>query len=94
MLYVEEPLFEAVAQPFMREKQAQPNIRVLTPVLPEGTPGAQAVAMQRALLEDVLAAAQRDRLILRYYTPMALATSRRIQEALPAGDRGLNAATE
>jgi glycosyltransferase involved in cell wall biosynthesis len=56
----------------MRATEPAQNIRVLTPVLPEGTTPAQAITMQRSLLDNALAAISYDRLVLWYYTPMAL----------------------
>lgn len=72
VIYFEEPVHENVTRPFMRATEPSANIRVLTPVLPEGTTHADAIAMQRRLVDLALAAEQYDRLILWYYTPMAL----------------------
>jgi glycosyltransferase involved in cell wall biosynthesis len=72
VLYFEEPLYENVRRPFLRESEPAAGIRVLTPVLPDGATPAQAIAMQRSLVDAALAAARYDRLILWYYTPMAL----------------------
>jgi glycosyltransferase involved in cell wall biosynthesis len=63
----------------MRAEEPQENIRVLTPVLPEGTAGAEAIATQRALLDNAVASVQYDNLILWYYTPMALAFSDHVE---------------
>jgi glycosyltransferase involved in cell wall biosynthesis len=75
VLYFEEPAFENVKKPHMRIEEPQQNIRVLTPVLPEGSSAAGSIAMQRSLLDNALASVQYDNLILWYYTPMALAFS-------------------
>ena len=72
VIYFEEPVHENVTKPFMRATEPSANIRVLTPVLPEGTTPADAIAMQRRLVDSALAAEQYDRLTLWYYTPMAL----------------------
>lgn len=72
LFYFEEPIHEAVAKPFMRIAEPAANIRVLTPVLPAGTPAPEAIAIQRSLVDHALASAQYDRLVLWYYTPMAL----------------------
>lgn len=72
VLYFEEPVYEPVSRPFMRATDAAENIRVLTPVLPEGTSAAEAVDLQRSLLDNALASVTYDRLVLWYYTPMAL----------------------
>ncbi len=79
VIYFEEPLFENVKQPFLRAEEPQQNLRILTPVLPEGSTAAQATAMQRALLDNALASVQYDNLILWYYTPMALAFSDHVE---------------
>jgi len=79
VIYFEEPVFENVQKPFMRAEDPQPNIRVLTPVLPEGATAAENVAMQRALLDNALASVHYDNLILWYYTPMALAFSDHVE---------------
>ena len=72
VLYFEEPVYEGVAKPFMRATDAAPSIRVLTPVLPEGTSAGDAVDMQRVLVDCALASVQYENLVLWYYTPMAL----------------------
>jgi len=72
VVYFEEPVFENVPKPFLRATEPSANLRVLTPVLPNGTTAAEAIAIQRKLVEKALAAAQYDRLVLWYYTPMAL----------------------
>ena len=79
VLYFEEPVFENVRKPVMRAEEPQSNIRVLTPVLPEGTTPGQAILMQRALLDNALASVTYDTLILWYYTPMALAFSDHVE---------------
>ena len=72
VVYFEEPVFESVPKPFLRATEPSANLRVLTPVLPNGTTAAEAIAIQRKLVDKALAAAQYDRLVLWYYTPMAL----------------------
>lgn len=72
VVYFEEPVFEATRMPFLRTTEPSANIRVMTPVLPEGTGAAEAIDMQRALVDKALAASQHERLVLWYYTPMAL----------------------
>lgn len=72
VIYFEEPVYEQVSRPFLRTAEPAPNIRVLTPVLPEGTSHAQAIDLQRSLLDNTLASINYDRLVLWYYTPMAL----------------------
>ena len=71
VLYFEEPLYENVTRPVLRATDTD-GLRVLTPVLPQGTTPSQATAMLRALLNNALASVSYDRLVLWYYTPMAL----------------------
>ncbi len=72
VLYFEEPVYEQVPRPVLRAAEPSANIRVLTPVLPEGTTPAQAINLQRSLVDNALASVQCDSLVLWYYTPMAL----------------------
>jgi glycosyltransferase involved in cell wall biosynthesis len=79
VIYFEEPAYENVQKPFMRATEPAPNIRVLTPVLPEGTTPSQAIVIQRSLLDNALASVQYDHLTLWYYTPMALPFSDHVE---------------
>lgn len=79
VLYFEEPVYENVTRPVMRATEPTPGLRVLTPVLPEGTTASEAVNMQRTLLNSALASVSYDRLVLWYYTPMALPFSDHIE---------------
>ena len=79
VLYFEEPLYESVGRPVLRATDVAPGLRVLTPVLPEGTTPSQAITMQRSLLNNALAAVNYDRLVLWYYTPMALPFSDHVE---------------
>jgi glycosyltransferase involved in cell wall biosynthesis len=79
VMYFEEPVYEQVNKAFMRATEPSPSLRVVTPVLPEGTSGADAIAMQRMLVDRALAAMNYDRLVLWYYTPMALPFSDHIE---------------
>lgn len=56
-----------------------PRIRVVTPVLPATADASQAAAMQRGLVDELLAAAPpSESLVAWYYTPMALSFSAHI----------------
>jgi len=79
VIYVEEPVYENVPRAVMRAHDAEPTLRILTPVLPEGTNAADAVDLQRMLLDRTLAQHSYDQLILWYYTPMALPFSDHIE---------------
>lgn len=80
VIYFEEPLFEANAEPRLKLASAAPSIEVATPVLPAGLSGAAAANEIRALLDDLLDARTQSTLITWYYTPMALAFSSHLQE--------------
>lgn len=72
VIYFEEPVFEGVAQATIRSNSTTPSITVVTPVLPAGTGGIEATAMQRWLVDFVMASTPHQLLTLWYYTPMAL----------------------
>lgn len=72
VIYFEEPVFENIQKPFMRATEPSASIRVLTPVLPDGTGPADAIDMQRMLVDRAIASYQADQIVLWYYTPMAL----------------------
>lgn len=82
VFYFEEPVYEAVKKPFMRTSEPVTNVRVLTPVLPEGTSAADAIDMQRSLVNHALASAQYEQLILWYYTPMALPFTDHVESSI------------
>lgn len=82
VVYFEEPVYEAVTKPFMRATDPAAGIRVLTPVLPEGVSASEAIGMQRSLVDHALASAHYDRLILWYYTPMALPFTDHVDSAV------------
>lgn len=71
VLYFEEPPYENVSRAVLRASESH-GVRVLTPVLPDGTTASQSIQMLRALVNSALAAVTYDRLVLWYYTPMAL----------------------
>jgi glycosyltransferase involved in cell wall biosynthesis len=75
VIYFEEPVFEDISYPTMREEEPAPGIRIVTPVLPLGTSAAKALAVQRLFLDQVLVSTPHDRLTAWYYTPMALGFS-------------------
>ena len=78
VLYFEEPVYENVTRAMLRAAEAD-GVRVLTPVLPQGTSAARAIELQRVLLNNVLASVSYDRLVLWYYTPMALPFSDHVE---------------
>lgn len=78
VLFVEEPVFEDVAQPRLHLTAVARHVTVAVPVLPPGMNEAGAVAAQRQLVDRLLAAFTNERRVLWYYTPMALAFSRHL----------------
>ncbi len=84
----EEPIFECGVRAHLRMSNPEPNITIATPILPRGLTENEANLFQRSLLNDLLARfeisdrQQRERLILWYYTPMALKFSGHLDSAL------------
>ena len=72
VIYFEEPLFENCSYESTRVKTAARGVQVVTPILPVGADGVSIVAMQRRLLDQLLADTPHHTLIAWYYTPMAL----------------------
>lgn len=70
--YFEEPIFEEVEHPVLQASDVASNIRVMTPVLPRGVSATNADAIQRKLLDELIASTPHRRLTGWYYTPMAL----------------------
>ena len=75
VVFLEEPIYEAVDAPFLRTSEAAGGIVVVVPVLPHGTGEPEAEAMQRDLLDELIASEAAEQLIFWYYTPMALGFS-------------------
>lgn len=82
VIYFEEPAFEAVEQPFLRIASIQPGLRVVTPVLPQGTSAAAALRIQRRQVDELASAMPSAGRLLWYYTPMALRFSRHLAHEL------------
>jgi glycosyltransferase involved in cell wall biosynthesis len=78
VIFLEEPVFEDVAKPFMRSSAPLPNLTVCTPVLPHGMTDLEITAQQRVMLDDLLAGQGisgylgHEKIITWYFTPMAL----------------------
>ena len=75
VFFVEEPVFDDVEAPRFDLTGEPGAVTVAVPVLPHGTDAAEADAMQRRLLDLLLAEQAGRRLICWYYTPMALGFS-------------------
>lgn len=76
VLFIEEPVFEAGAEPRLDASRRPEGVVVLVPVLPVDTGEDEAAARIDALLGQFLDGAPVAGRVLWYYTPMALAFSR------------------
>jgi UDP-galactopyranose mutase len=74
VFFFEEPVFDAET-PRMAMTEVLPNLHVAVPRLPPGTVRADAVRLQRDLLERTCAEAGVRDPLLWFYTPMALAST-------------------
>ncbi len=84
VLFIEEPTFGATnAQLDIRQSD---GVSVVVPRLPSGCSAEQAVALQRQLLDVLLARRTRAPLALWYYTPMALPFTRHLSPAVTVYD--------
>jgi len=70
VFYIEEPLFEDIAEPVLRVEPTPCGVTVITPLLPFAT--TNAFASQRELLKQWLDRRRLTNLAAWYYTPMAL----------------------
>jgi glycosyltransferase involved in cell wall biosynthesis len=70
-VYVEEPVFRPQVRPSLEIRREPCGVRVATPILPEGMSARSVTLTQRRLLSEILPPSPR-RLVLWYYTPMAL----------------------
>lgn len=83
VFYIEEPVFDS---PVPRlEITPCDGLRVLTPHLPESTPG-QTEESQRSLLDEFWSAHAITRPLLWYYTPMAVPLTRHLRPAAAVYD--------
>ena len=77
VFFVEEPIFQNEITPHMQIERAG-LVRVVVPHLPTGMSAEEAIAAQRALLEQYMDAEHISEYVLWYYTPMALAFTDRL----------------
>lgn len=70
--FVEEPIFHDAATSATVTIEAHGNLMVVVPQLPSRFTSAQAIAAQRALLNQLIANERMERYVLWYYTPGAL----------------------
>lgn len=71
VFYVEEPVFEAVEHPALRDVRKHARLHVLTPVLPHGSERLQ-TEMLRGLVDAMLVSHAIRDFTAWYYTPLAL----------------------
>jgi hypothetical protein len=72
VLFIEEPIFERDAEPRIEWRMESCGVQVGVPVLPEDSAPSSITLLQRRLLDDVLTKRPKSKLVLWYYTPMAL----------------------
>jgi glycosyltransferase involved in cell wall biosynthesis len=72
VVFFEEPVFRAGITPQLERHATPEGVTVMVPLLPEGLKDAAAIAAQRALLDEMLAAEAGRETIAWFYTPMAL----------------------
>jgi hypothetical protein len=78
VLLLEEPIHAEEQEPRLSSAIQEGGVEVLTPILPHGMHGVEAIDAQRVLLDEYLSGQKIDRLIAWYYTPMALLFSRHL----------------
>jgi len=71
VLFIEEPIY-GTGQPHVTTSEAQPNLLVLTPHLPQGLTGLGAITAQRTVLERMYTELRVSDPLVWLYTPMAL----------------------
>jgi UDP-galactopyranose mutase len=78
VFFFEEPVYDR-KQPRLHVTRSPEGVWVAVPHLPEGLDEHQALAMQRALLDELLARHDVRRYVSWYYTPMALPFTRHLE---------------
>lgn len=84
VLFVEEPIYDA-DQPHVHS-QVRGHVVVITPRLPRGAEPAEAIRLQRNLLDETLLRHDIRHPVLWYYTPMALPFSRHLAPVVTVFD--------
>jgi UDP-galactopyranose mutase len=72
VIYIEEPVHADIPDARLDLRRADGGVEVAVPVLPNGISAADALAVQRRLVDELLAVRDRGLTIFWYYTPMAL----------------------
>jgi UDP-galactopyranose mutase len=78
VFFFEEPIYDR-KQPRLHVTRSPEGVWVAVPHLPEGLDEQQSMAMQRALLDEMLARHGVKRFVSWYYTPMALPFTRHLE---------------
>jgi glycosyltransferase involved in cell wall biosynthesis len=86
VLFVEEPVYEPVRQACWKLSHRDHGIVIATPVLPPDTPSADAVRLQRQLVDQLLRQHAAGEFVAWYYTPMALKFTDHLQPAVTVYD--------
>jgi glycosyltransferase involved in cell wall biosynthesis len=79
VFFVEEPEIDHTASSARLRLQRDGNVWIAVPQLPPGLSSADTVAIQRAMVDDLLAAEGVTDFVLWYYTPMARAISHHLR---------------
>jgi glycosyltransferase involved in cell wall biosynthesis len=78
VFFFEEPRFEEHAAPHLERSSSPERVTVCVPVLPAGMRPTEVTRAQRKMVVELLAELQPQRLVLWYYTPMALTFTRHL----------------
>ncbi len=79
VLFVEEPIYEALDQPCWQLVERDNGVVVAAPRLPQGTTPHEAIELQRRMLTQLFKELAIGEFAAWYYTPMALAFTRDLQ---------------
>ena len=80
--FLEEPIFENIATPFLSKSTREENLWVLVPHLPEGLSQKEINDFQEDLVSQFLKTQNVDDFAFWYYTPMALEYSSKFKPAM------------
>lgn len=86
VIFIEEPIFVDGGDLRLEISERPRGIRVVQPIVPQGTPDADIVEHQKAMV-DQLAAEADGELLFWYYTPMALPFSRHVAADVTVFDK-------
>src|SRR5215203_967812 len=86
ILFFEEPVDDLASAPWMSLSRRPGGVVVATPHLPSGLDAVAALAAQRALLDEALAARSSRPAVAWFYTPMALGFASHLRPSLTVWD--------